>query len=114
MKLTFEVAMNNEEKAARNTRIVEIEYDFSTATREQLEEMCKKSVVISLQSQIRNNWDKFSKGEYPKELKFGETLFESRRGGVVTVDKAKNVLIAQLSTMTPEEKLAYLKSIGLI
>lgn len=113
MELKFKVAMNQEEKLAGNEMEVVVEMDFSEATREQLVEMCKKPIIINLQSQVRNNWDKFIKGEYPRSLKFGESLFASTRG-VVTVDKAKNVLIAQLSTMSPEAKLEYLKSIGLL
>lgn len=115
VNLKFNVAMDDEQKKAKNFKEVSVVVDFSEATRDQLIEMCKKPIVIALQSQIRNNWATFIKGEYPRELKFGDTLFESRRGGgVVTVDKAKNVMIAQLSKMNEEEKVAYLKSIGLL
>jgi len=113
MKVEFKVSMNDEEKRAGNIFDVEIEVDEESASWEDLIKYAMKAYKVELQSQIRPNWEEFIKGNYPKELKFGEPLF-AKRAGVVTLDKAKNVMIAQLSKMSQEEKVEYLKSIGLL
>ena len=117
MKKVFTVSMDEEQKKLKNFMTVELDVDMSTATREELEEYAFKAYIVKLQSQIRPNWDAFENEcvdkKFTKSLKFGEALFESTKGRV-TVEKATNTLKAQLSTMSAEEKLAYLKECGLL
>lgn len=113
MKVEFKVAMDKESREAGKTHDVQIEVDMASASRETLEKYALKAYKVELQSQIRPNWDKFIKGDYPKELKLGDAMFASTRG-VVTVEKATDVLSRQLSKMSQEEKLAYLKECGLL
>ena len=111
MKVEFQVAMNAEEKALKNLHKVELNVekcDDATMLKYAL-----KAYIVEIQSQIRSNWDQFIAGNYPKEVVIGQAMFESTRGKV-TAEKAKDVLKAQLSKMSPEEKLAYLKECGLL
>ena len=111
-KVEFKVAMNQEEKEAGNIHEVKVQVDMNVDM-DTLRKYALRAYKVELQGQIRPNWDKFASGDYPKELKLGESMFESKRG-VVTVDKATNVLKKQLSTMSDADKLAYLKECGLL
>ena len=111
-KVEFKVAMNQEEKEAGNIHEVKVQVDMNVDL-DTLRKYALRAYKVELQGQIRPNWDKFSKGEYPKELKLGDAMFESSKGKV-TVEKATSTLKAQLSKMSPEEKIAYLKECGLL
>ena len=117
MKVEFKVSMNDEEKRAGNHYTLDIEVDMSQASREMLEKYALRAYKVELQSQIRPNWTAFveqCKGKtFTKNIAFGDALFESTRGKV-TAEKARDVLKAQLSKMSNEEKLAYLKECGLL
>ena len=110
MRVEFKVAMDQEQAKAKNHYNVVVEVakcDDATMLK-----YAMKAYIVELQSQIRANWDEFLKG-YPKELVVGQAMFESTRGKVTT-EKARDVLKAQLSKMSNEEKLAYLKECGLL
>ena len=82
-KVEFKVAMNQEEKEAGNIHEVKVQVDMNVDM-ETLRKYALRAYKVELQGQIRPNWDKFASGDYPKELKLGESMFESKRG-VVTV-----------------------------
>ena len=76
MKVEFQVAMNAEEKALKNLHKVELEVgkaDDATMLKYAL-----KAYIVEIQGQIRNNWDKFIAGDYPKELTVGQAMFAKR------------------------------------
>ena len=111
MKCEFTIAMTQEEKLAGNIHKVSINVEkCDEAT---MLKYAMKAYIVEIQSQIRNNWGQFIEGNYPKELIVGQAMFESTRGKVTT-EKARDVLKAQLSKMSNEEKLAYLKECGLL
>lgn len=109
----FKIAMDAEQAKAKNHQTVEFTCTFEGADEKAIVEMALKAQVVAWQSQIRAHWDEFITDGLPKTVVFGDTLYESTRGKV-TVEKATNTLKAQLSTMAPEEKLAYLKECGLL
>ena len=118
MKKEFKVSMNNEEKLAKNFYTVELDVDMSKASREDLEKYAFKAYVVELQGQIRPNWDDFEDEcvdkKFTKSLAFGDALFAPRKGAPITQAKATDVLAKAMESMSMEEKLAYLKKIGLV
>lgn len=111
MKMTFKISMNQEEKDAGNVHTVELEVakcDDETMLRYAL-----KAYTVEVQSQIRNNWDAFVKGDYPKSVKIGEALFASGRG-VVTKEKAKMAYKNSMADMTMIQKLVTLHKDGML
>lgn len=112
MKVEFTIAMNQEEKALGNIHKVAI--NVEKCDDETMLKYAMKAYIVDIQSQIRNNWDAFIEGEYPKELVVGQRMFEGKRGAPITQAKATDVLAKVMESMTMEEKLAYLKKIGLV
>lgn len=109
-ELQFDVSMDDEAKKAGDKHHVKV---VVMADDEAIEKYMKKAATVWIQGQIRANWDAFVKGEMPGEVTLDAPIWGNGRGKV-TVEKATNTLKAQLSTMTPEEKLAYLKECGLL
>ena len=112
MKMEFTIAMNSEEKALGNTHKVSIE--VSKCDDETMLKYALKAYVVDVQAQLRNNWDAFIKGEYPKEVVIGQRLFESKKGAPVTQEKAKDVLLKAMEGMTVDQKMEFLVKAGLI
>ena len=111
MKVEFNVAMNAEEKALKNFHKVELNVekcDEATMLKYAL-----KAYTVEIQSQIRNNWDQFIKGEYPRELVIGQAMFASTRGKV-TAEKAQEAYKAKVNNMSMVEKLRTLLDDGMI
>lgn len=112
MKVEFKVAMNAEEKALKNLHEVVINVekcDDATMLKYAL-----KAYVVDVQAQLRNNWDAFIKGEYPKEVVIGQRLFESKKGAPVTQENAKDVLLKAMEGMSTDQKMEFLVKAGLI
>ena len=111
MKCEFTIAMNQEEKLAGNIHKVSINVekcDDATMLKYAL-----KAYIVEIQSQIRNNWDQFIKGDYPKELVIGQAMFTSTRGKV-TLEKARETYKNSMATMSPVEKLKLALDDGMI
>ena len=111
MKCEFTIAMNQEEKLAGNIHKVSINVekcDDATMLKYAL-----KAYIVEIQSQIRNNWDQFIKGDYPKELVIGQAMFESTRGKV-TQEKAQEAYKAKVGQMGMVQKLRTLLDDGMI
>ena len=111
MKCEFTIAMNQEEKLAGNIHKVSINVekcDDATMLKYAL-----KAYIVEIQSQIRNNWDQFIEGDYPKELVIGQAMFTSTRGKV-TLEKARETYKNSMATMSPVEKLKLALDDGMI
>jgi predicted secreted Zn-dependent protease len=111
MKCEFTIAMNQEEKLAGNIHKVSINVekcDDATMLKYAL-----KAYVVEIQSQIRNNWDQFIAGDYPKELVIGQAMFTSTRGKV-TQKKAQEAYKAKVGQMSMVQKLRTLLDDGMI
>lgn len=111
MKCEFTIAMNQEEKLAGNIHKVSINVekcDDATMLKYAL-----KAYIVEIQSQIRNNWDQFIKGDYPKELVIGQAMFASTRGKV-TQEKAQEAYKAKVGQMGMVQKLKTLLDDGMI
>ena len=112
MKVEFTIAMNQEEKSAGNIHKVVI--NVEKCDDETMLKYALKAYVVDIQSQIRANWEEFIKGEYSKELTVGQRMFESKKGAPITQAKAADTLAKKMEGMSMEERLAYLKKIGLV
>lgn len=108
--LEFKVCRDNEAKAEGNYQTVKVTV---VADEEATKKYMKKAAAVWIQAQIRANWDTFIKEGVPGEVTLDTPIWGSGRGKV-TVEKATSILSKQLSTMTAEEKLAYLKECGLL
>ena len=111
MKCEFTIAMNQEEKLAGNIHKVSINVekcDDATMLKYAL-----KAYIVEIQSQIRNNWDQFIKGDYPRELVIGQAMFASTRGKV-TQEKAQEAYKAKVGQMSMVQKLKTLLDDGMI
>lgn len=111
MECEFTIAMNQEEKLAGNIHKVNINVekcDDATMLKYAL-----KAYIVEIQSQIRNNWDQFIKGDYPKELVIGQAMFASTRGKV-TQEKAQEAYKAKVGQMSMVQKLKTLLDDGMI
>jgi len=113
VKVDFKVSMDNEQKLLKNFKKVELEVDFEGVDLETIKKYALKAYVIELQGQVRPNWEKFEKGEYPKVVKFGDAMFSGGRGKV-TAEKAATVYSDAISKLSREEKLAKLLADKLI
>ena len=103
----FNVAMNAEEKAAKNFREVKFEVSFEGVESSLIQRHAIANQVVAWQSQIRNNWDKFISGELPKIVTFGNTLFEGGRTRTVVKPITEDDVRKFLAGKSPEEILAF-------
>jgi len=111
MEVKFKVAMDNEQAKLKNHKTVTLEVqkgDDATMLKYAL-----KAYIVEVQSQIRNNWAAFIKGEYPKSVKIGDAVFASGKG-IVTKEKAKAAYKDSMAEMTMLEKLKTLHGDGMI
>ena len=111
MKVEFKVAMDAEQAKAKNH--VNVVLEVGKADDATMLKYALKAYIVELQAQCRANWDTFIKGEYTKELKIGEAMFESTRGKV-TQEKAKEAYKAKVGQMSMVQKLKTLLDDGMI
>lgn len=98
MKVTFKVAMNAEEKKAKNEKTVEFEVDFANVPTDIIQKHAVANMIVMWQSQIRSHWTEFVSGELPKKVTFGQPLFTGGRRStcpVITVEKAEEHILGQ-------------------
>jgi hypothetical protein len=112
-KVNFKVAMDAEQKALKNLHSVDLEVDMDVPI-DILEKYALKAFVVELQGQIRPNWDKFIKGEYPKTLDLGHSLFAKKVSRPMTQEEKMEAYKKEVSAMSPEEKLLRMFEDGLI
>jgi len=107
--------MNAEEKKAKRVHKVELEVNLNVE-RTILETLAINAQRVAWQSQIRNHWDEFLEGKYPKSVDLGQTLFTTTRvkATPLTVEAATEKLRESMASMTMEEKMEKLKEMGLI
>jgi hypothetical protein len=105
--VTFKVAMDAEQKAAKNFKEVKFECSFDGVSEDTIRRAALQNQIVAWQGQIRANWDKFISGETPKTVTFGNPLFAGKRGGRGPITEAD--VKAFLSGKTPEEIMAFLK-----
>ena len=77
----FKVAMDAEQKAAKNFKEVTFECSFDGVAPSIIQRAAIANQVVAWQGQIRSNWSKFLEGQLPKIVTFGTPLFEGGRGG---------------------------------
>jgi hypothetical protein len=105
--VTFKVAMDAEQKAAKNFKEVKFECSFDGVSEDTIRRAALQNQIVAWQGQIRANWDKFISGETPKVVTFGNPLFAGKRGGRGPITEAD--VKAFLSGKTPEQIMAFLK-----
>lgn len=104
----FKVAMDAEQKAAKNFKEVSFECTFDGVAPSIIQRHAIANQIVAWQGQIRSNWDKFLSGQLPKVVTFGTPLFEGKRGGAarpITEDDIR----AFLAGKSTEEIMAFLK-----
>lgn len=111
MEMKFKVAMDKEQAELKNHHEVTIE--VSKCDDETMLRYAKKAYIVELQSQIRNNWEAFIAGSYPKSLVIGQAMFESTRGKV-TQEKAQSIYRDSMASLSQVEKLKRLLDDGMI
>jgi len=112
MEMKFKIAMNNEEKLAGNTHdvVVNVEKcDDATMLKYAL-----KAYTVEIQSQIRNNWEAFMKGDYPRELTIGQAMFSKKVAKVMTEAEKVAAYKSDALAMSETERLDKLFMDGLI
>lgn len=85
VNVKFTVAMDAEAKKAGDVKTVEFECSFEGVDEDTITKHAVANMVVAWQSQIRNNWEKFIKGELPKAVTFGVPLFEGRGRAAATI-----------------------------
>jgi len=112
MEIKFKVAMNAEEKALKNLHDVVLNVEkCDEAT---MLKYATKAYIVEVQGQIRNNWELFIKGEYPKELVIGQAMFPKRVARPQTIEEQKAAVAADMKKLSETERLDYLVMNGLI
>ena len=111
MKTEFTIAMNQEEKLAGNVHKVSVNVEKCDEVT--MLKYALKAYIVEIQSQIRNNWDQFITGDYPKELTIGQAMFASTRGKV-TQEKAQEAYKAKVNSLSMVQKLKTLLDDGMI
>ena len=102
----FKVAMDAEQKAAKNFKEVEFECSFDGVAPSIIQRHAIANQVVTWQGQIRNNWSKFLEGKLPKVVTFGNPLFEGGRGRTRTI--TDDDIRAYLAGKSPKEVMAFL------
>ena len=83
----FQVAMDAEQKAAKNLKTVQFKVNLGNISQEVIDKMAVSAQVVRWQGEIRTHWDEFIKGELPGKVEFGSPLFSTSRTRTVTVTK---------------------------
>jgi len=112
MEMKFKIAMNNEEKLIGNTHEVTVNVekcDDATMLKYAL-----KAYTVEIQSQIRNNWDAFMRGDYPRELTIGQAMFSKKVAKVMTEAEKVAAYKSDALAMSETERLDKLFMDGLI
>jgi len=100
--IKFTVAMNNEEKLAKNTHDVEIHVERPAGIPDIVWTHAIANYKVKLQGQIRPNWDTFIKDSFPKTLEFGQALYaKAKAPAVITTESAQT----WMNTGSPLEQL---------
>ena len=102
----FKVAMDAEQKAAKNFKEVEFECSFDGVAPSIIQRHAIANQVVAWQGQIRNNWSKFLEGKLPKVVTFGTPLFEGGRSRTRPITEED--IRAALAGKSPEEIMAFL------
>ena len=110
--VNFKVAMDAEQKAAKNFKEVKFEVSFEGVDPDLIRRHAVANQVVAWQGQIRNNWDKFISGELPKIVTFGNTLFESTRVRTISKPVTEDDVRKFLAGKSPEEILAFFAQKG--
>lgn len=105
--IEFDVAMDAEQKALKNTKHVEltVNMDVDEAT------IIKHAIAnykVQCQASIRSNWTAFDEGKCPTEVNFGDALFAGGRKTTVKVLNPEEMLEYIQNMEDGDEKTAYL------
>ena len=112
MEMKFKIAMNNEEKLAGN--VFDVVVNVEKCDDATMLKYALKAHTVEIQSQIRNNWDQFMKGDYPRELTIGQAMFTKRVAKVMTIEEQKKAVAADMAKMSETERLDALVMGGFI
>jgi hypothetical protein len=103
-KVSFKVAMDAEQKALKNLHLVALEVEMDVPL-DILQKYALKAFVVELQGQIRPNWDNFIKGDYPKTLDLGHSLFAKKVSREITAEEKQAAYKTDVMSLTPEKRL---------
>ena len=112
MKIEFNVAMNAEEKALKNLHKVVL--NVEKCDEAIMLKYATKAYIVEIQGQIRNNWDAFMKGDYPRELVIGQALFAKKVSRPMTEEEKKEAYKKEVMSMKETERLDKMFMDGLL
>ena len=79
IEITFDVAMDKEQKELKNVETVSLTINFPETCMEQLQKDAVAHMKVKFQSQIRSHWTKFIENGVPAEVTYGTALFGGTR-----------------------------------
>jgi len=112
-KISFKVSMDEEQKALKNFKVVELEVEMDVPM-DIKDKYALKAFTIEIQGQIRPNWTEFIKGEYPRTIDLGHNLFPKKTARTLTLEEKKAAVKAELANLSPMEKLERMHKDGFI
>ena len=113
MKVEFTVARDAEAKKLKDVEKVTFECTFDGVEPSIIQQHAIANMVVAWQSQIRNNWKEFLKGELPKTVTFGQTLFSGRKPAVSrppTEQEIRDFTAKKIAAMTPEQLAEFVQT----
>ena len=101
MKVSFKIAMDNEQKKLNNVKTVTLDVSFDGVSNEVIRTAAIKQQTVAWQSQIRSHWTEFVEKGVPETITFGVPLFSTARQAPVTTA----AINAHVEAMAPADKL---------
>ena len=112
MEMKFKIALSQEARDAGD--IHEVVVNVEKCDDATMLKYALKAYTVEIQSQIRNNWDQFMKGDYPRELTIGQAMFTKRVVKVMTIEEQKKAVAADMNKLSETERLDALVMGGFI
>jgi hypothetical protein len=103
ISVTFEVAMDAEQKKLGNVEKVKFVLEFPEGCEDQVQSDAVAHQIVKFQQQIRSNWDSFIKDGVPERVTYGQPLYGRRTATrPPTQAEIEAVMMQKISQLTPE------------
>lgn len=103
VSVTFEVAMDAEQKKLGNVEKVKFILEFPEGCEDQVQSDAVAHAIVKFQQQIRSNWDTFIKAGVPKRVTYGQPIYGRKVASrPPTEAEIEGVLMKKIAQLTPE------------
>lgn len=111
----FKVAMDEEQRKAKNIHNVKFECSFDGADMDMVKRLAIQQQVVRWQQQIRANWNKFLSDGLPSTIAFGVPLYEGKRSGAtpMTAERAEEFLLNQDRLTQVRTAITLMEKVGM-